>query len=460
MSVFKDFDGSFWIAGDDSVKQPGTLSVGPRKKPEVEVEGELTPSLTVTGTREREDGTKVVVSVLSENETLTGPVLIHGLDKEDTPITLLDGVTSFRAFNPLIDENPRTHRLGGNQAVIGGHLSSRDHQFSGARVQLQDLDKWGSLIANAAWGTEIALNDGGTIVFEEASSLGVCITASALKSRSLRDLDRTIVRPLMSLLNISTSYPHELLALQVQDLNSGEWWDVYTASQFPDGGNDNSDVPRWLLQPSDLKLEHIKIWLDQVDRFGPLPPVIADLVKPREISIETQVSQLTTIAEGLHRALFPGLRRMDDEKADEVLNVVLEAVRATYPAATDAVKGLLGNLTDLSYGTRLKQLANETRVAVPGVTGIHRNKWIDMVYDARIDFAHRLRSDFFEDEDINNYLTTAMSLQWLLVGLLLVNSGFSELLLAARFEGHEQYQIFLKYAQLWKPSVYGPLPGR
>jgi hypothetical protein len=460
MSVAKCFTGSFWIAGDESTKRQGTLDVGPRKSPELDVEGELTPGLTVKEIREHQDGTKAAVSELSESETLTGPLLIHGLDKENIPITLLDGVTSFRSFNPFIDAGPSKQRLRGNQAVVGGQLSSRDHQFSGIRVQLQGLDMWSPLISNPAWGSDVTLDDGGSIAFEETETSGTWFRASALPSRSLRDLDRTIVRPLMSLLNISTSYPHELLALQVQDLDSGGWWDVYAASQFADGMDDDSDIHRWLLRPGDLKLENIKLWLGQVNKFGPLPAVIADLVKPSEISLETQVSQVTTIAEGLHRALFPNIRRMDDGEADNVLNAAVEAVRAINPTATDAVRGLLGNLTDVSYGTRIKQLADETRVAVPGVTGISKSKWTEMVYGARINFAHRLRSDFYGDEDINNYLTTAMSLQWLLAGLLLLKSGFPESLLSERFNGHEQYQIFLKYAKLWKPSVYGSSPGR
>jgi len=45
------------------------------------------------------------------------------------------------------------------------------------------------------------------------------------------------------------------------------------------------------------------------------------------------------------------------------------------------------------------------------------------VYGARNDFAHRARQGWFEDSDYDKYVTVALSLQWLLRGLLLSEAG-------------------------------------
>ncbi len=86
--------------------------------------------------------------------------------------------------------------------------------------------------------------------------------------------------------------------------------------------------------------------------------------------------------------------------------------------AGEVVKGFLNYVHEVGYGKRLLDLAEMVRPFMPEVTG-RSNRWKAAVYGARNDFAHRARQGWFEDSDYDKYVTVALSLQWLLRGLLL-----------------------------------------
>jgi hypothetical protein len=63
------------------------------------------------------------------------------------------------------------------------------------------------------------------------------------------------------------------------------------------------------------------------------------------------------------------------------------------------VKGLLHFFEEPSYPKRIRRLAQETAIAVPGITGDTR-KWIEVVNACRNDFAHR-RAGFVSNADLD-----------------------------------------------------------
>lgn len=134
--------------------------------------------------------------------------------------------------------------------------------------------------------------------------------AENIGSSSLRDLDRRFKWALVSLFNLAAGIACEPLAIQVGVVESTtSWCDVYSSSLRADSGHGGRADPSWLLQPEDLVIKNIATWLDQVDVLGPLPPGVADLVHGETISVESQVLQLTSVAEGLHRVLHPRQKR-------------------------------------------------------------------------------------------------------------------------------------------------------
>ncbi len=90
---------------------------------------------------------------------------------------------------------------------------------------------------------------------------------------------------------------------------------------------------------------------------------------------------------------------------------------------------------------------------MPGVTG-KTNRWKNLVSDARNEYAHRLNTAFLEDGDFDRYLTVALSLRWLLTGVLLLQADIGEQVLNSALKSHEPYQRFLADARKWQPHVY------
>lgn len=190
-----------------------------------------------------------------------------------------------------------------------------------------------------------------------------------------------------------------------------------------------------------------------MNRLGPLPAVVADLAQANTISLDTQALLLATVAEGLHRRLYPEEVRFDEEIADRVQAAAAEAVGSIHEKAREAVHGLLSHVEEVGYAARLTRLASVAEEVAPGVTG-RTSKWKRLVFEVRNEYAHRLRASFLDDKDIDDRLTVALSLRWLLTGVLLLQANIEPLLLRNRFVDHEPFQRFLADAQVWRPDIY------
>jgi hypothetical protein len=247
----------------------------------------------------------------------------------------------------------------------------------------------------------------------------------------------------------------------VQESPEGPWWDVFSAAlqAESDSGQLLWELPNWLLQPSDVGLREVGVWLDKVDLLGPLPAVVADLAQAQPISLDTQALLLATVAEGLHRRLYPGERRFHENEdqneqiATLVRDAAAEAVDLIHVDARAAAAGLLKYVGDVGYPKRLTRLANEAKAAAPEVTG-KTTRWKNLVFKVRNEYAHRISAGFLSDEDIDERLTVTFSLRWLLTTLLLLSANVDASVLRARLGAHEPYQRFLADARVWAPGIY------
>lgn len=246
-----------------------------------------------------------------------------------------------------------------------------------------------------------------------------------------------------------------------EDSPDGPWWDVYSAAVQADDENTylQRDLPQWLLRPEDVGLHQLGTWLDKVSLLGPLPAVVADLTKAQSISLDTQALLLATTAEGLHRRLYPDdLRFHEDAElntnvAKRVQAAAAKAVDPIHADAKAAVSGLLGHAGDLGYAKRLERLAQVAEAVAPGVTGrTSRSK--SLVSEVRNEYAHRTNASFLDDKDVDDRLTVAFSLRWLLITVLLLQGGIDATVLQTRLTAHEQYQRFLADARGWCPKIY------
>ena len=458
------FEGHFWLPGREADRQAGVLRVGPGLAPTLAtIEPLLSPWREVRRTS-LPDGQTAVAQDFAE-EDLTTPVTIHGLDDRGRPMTLISA-TTVHWGRP--DAAGYTHQFRGIQAVVGGYVRDRDHPFAGFRVRLRNVEAWRLWLQQTQLTAEVSLANGGSVTIEDlpvsgqASHSALWITGQALPPVTLRGIGTSFVRPLISLFTLATDRPCSPLALQVQeDSPGGPWWDVYSAALQADEESTDLrwDLPRWLLQPADVGLHQVGTWLDKASVLGPLPAVVADQAQAHAISLDTQALLLATVAEGLHRRLYRGDRRFhEDEKLNEdtakrVQATAAEAVDLIHTGAKNAVSGLLAHVGDIGYAKRLARLASVAEAAAPGVTG-RTSRWKNLVSEIRNEYAHRISTGFLDDSDIDDRMTAAFSLRWLLTTVLLLQGGVDASVLQTRLAAHEQYQRFLADAQVWCPRIY------
>jgi hypothetical protein len=423
MTVAREFDGEFWLKDRPGNQQSGVLEVAPTVAPTVKTVGALRLPYREERRTNPPDGQTIVAFNLAEEELFT-PVTIHGIDNSGNAVTLLNSITS-NYGNP--DPSGRAHHYRGSHAIIGIHACDRDHPFTGYRIRFRNLNAWRPFLAVKGWASEITLPSGETLALQDLdipgqdAQSGLWITIQKISPSTLRELDRRFLRPLMTFFSLALDTPCMPLALQVEEESpEGPWLDVYSMALQADEDIDlRFEQPRWLLQPPDISLHHVAAWLNKVEQLGPLPAVVADMAHADSISVDTQVLLLATVAEGMHRRLYPG---------------------------------------DISYAKRLIALAEAVKEAAPGVTGKTEAQtitWKKLVYEARNEYAHRLSVGFLDEDDIDRRLTVVFSLRWLLTGLLLLQAEVAPPVIAVRLECHEQYQRFLSDATLWQPKIYG-----
>lgn len=444
----QELAGEFWLADAAGSRRRGVLRLKKESSPRLAVDGALTsmmPLVSETGSGD---------TLLRKWEPANDRSLytIHGVTDDGTPVTLLEAQNR-RYSGPLssgpLSPDEQREELQSIQAVVGAHIEGRDHQFAGARIRVQQATELLSSRNDPLWLLPTTVQSGGTFHLEESQE-ATWLVLQGIAPRTIRGLDRQYARPLCTLLSLSTGGATVgLLGLEVQQESETPWLQLYSAAHR------SSDLPvarNSLLRTGDISLRVLKTWLDKVEKLGPLPPVVTNGMQG-PIVLESRVLALTTVAEGLHRRLKPDAVRFSEKTGVAVRNAAVEAAENMQPDTGEAVKGLLNHVHEVGYGQRLVELAEMAESGAPGVTG-RTNRWKAAVYGARNEFAHRAGTGWFDDADYDRYITVALSLQWLLRSVLLLEAGVESDLLAERFRTHEEYQLFLEQARAWQPQIY------
>jgi ApeA N-terminal domain 1 len=430
----QELPGEFWIAQGAGPRRRGVLRLKKRSSPWLTVDGALTSMRLVSETGSGDTLLRAQVPV-NDRSLYT----IHGITDNGVPVTLLEA---------------QTHGYSGGffqstQAVVGAHLDGRNHRFAGARMRVQQARELLSSRNDSSWLLSTPLESGGTFHVEESQE-ATWLVLQGIPPRAIRGLDRQYVRPLCTLVSLSTGEAcASPLGLDVQQELDSSWLHVHSGAQR---SSDLAVERKSLLRTNDISPSVLRTWLDKAEKLGPLPPVITNGMQG-PIVLESRVLTLTTVAEGLHRRLRPNAVRFSEELGAVIQKAAMDAAEDVHPGAGEAVKGFLSHVHEVGYGERLVELAEIAESGAPGVTG-RTKRWKKAVYKARNEFAHRAGPGWFEDADYDRYATVALSLQWLLRAVLLLEAGFEADLLAERFRAHEEYQLFLEQAQTWQPLIY------
>jgi len=365
--------------------------------------------------------------------------------------------------------------------LLGAHVDGTKAQFTRIRVRLRHLDAWAALAGFALTPDQSTgkltltfekpdapfapLANGARVTLSQEAGWSwptvcggqlerqVSIEVLDMPPTTYRDLDRSIVKPLMNLLTLAVDAECPLVAEMVSVGPEHPWLTVHHAAQ-QNPAAEIIPLPRILLPLSETGMEGVAAWLDSIGRLGPLPSVVARVASSSDDTVEAQLLELSSVAEGLHRLLLPHRQRMTKEQASEARRKAVEAVKDLAEDVRNAVEAALHHLTDQSYPRRLLDLAEHVKHAVPGVTG-NTAEWKKRVTSARNDFAHKLEHGFLDEATAEESVAVLLSLRWLLTGLLLLQTGIDPAVLGDRLIGHESYQLFLTQAQAWLPAVYG-----
>lgn len=472
--------GQFWLQGNSEGKgTSGRLFLVAGSHPLLELDGLLTPLTRETGRRKLPDGRELVESsLISPQEWVRQALTIHGTLETGEPVTL---PSAFTAGWTDRGTGYQSHRLQSFYALVGDHVDGADALFTQVRIRIRHLDAWANMpgfthTPDLAAGKHTlafekpavppaALASGGRVAIEQVVGWeGPGVSGGRLERQvwldvldmppaTFRDIERTTVKPLMNLLALSVSAECPVVDMEVSASPGHPWLAVHNAAMKP-AAEAIIPPPRILLPLGEVGLAGVATWLDTIVRLGPLPSVVARATDTRDDPLETQLLELTTAAEGLHRLILSQSKRMTDAQADEARGKALEAIKELPDEVRDAVQAALNHITDLSYPRRLLDLAQHVGQAVPGVTGNNTAQWKKRVVSTRIGFAHALEKGFLSADNAEESVAVLRSLRWLLTGLLLLQTGIDPATLGDRFKDHDGYQLFLEQARTWLPAVY------
>lgn len=473
--------GSFWLADAPENVLRGRLVLDGEDSPSLDLDGSLTPWLQERSRSTQPDGSPLRTLVPSADGPEFESWVVHGELDTGEPVTLVDAFTVARSGSPLPFGPTSVQRLRASYVVRGGLVSGRNQAYTRLRVRLRHLDAWAQLPGFAVAAAPpngqsltyqpsalaaVSLPDGALLDLDEQIELSLDELSGGRLHRQLwlrlrelppttfRVLDRTLITPMSSLLTLAVDSDCSPVAIQVATDAAGPWLSILHHSQLVTESATRWPAHRMLAPRTVLGLEGVVGWLAQVDRLGPLPPVVADLVAGTRHTLETQLLELATVAEGLHRRLFAGERRLTEQQEIAALLAVQQTVAGLDEKSAAAVRSAVEHLAEPSYPMRLQQLAGLAEPIAPGLTGT-TNRWKRKVADTRIEFAHRISGSFLTEGSVDELLAVLLSLRWLLTVVLLQQTGVGSEILAARLRSHQAHQLFLQQAARWLPKVYG-----
>lgn len=320
--------------------------------------------------------------------------------------------------------------------VFGDHLAVEGQQSSGVRVRTTDMDEWANLAgmftSRAEDGTRslgcrlveseaVSIDNGAVLKIHQVARMTapsvkgglitreVWLEVAGMPSATWVEIDRGIVTPLVSLLTLCVG---EVVALTGIELTvDGEHW-LPLAAKFIHHREPREERLEMLAPLADVKLTGVAAWLNKVEQLGPLPPVVARFsAHQASVRVETELLEMTTVAEGLHARLYPDERRLDVATCEDVCGRVLGALDEVGDQVKDIIRGMLEHLSDPGYTSRLKGLARRIEGVAPKICG-KSNRWAEEVSKARNKYAHR-SAGFLDESDVDVLLTVMESLRWL-----------------------------------------------
>lgn len=467
--------GLFWLPETPDETVPGRLEVDDDGVTTVDFLGSITPLMKFQS-RNPENG--AVTMVRAEDPP---NFVVHGvLMSSPNAVTLIDCWTPNRTQTRTKVRSIERQVVRAGRMVRGDFITGNDAKFTGVRVRVDSIDSWASLRRVGFDETPA----GGVSVYIDPAQIEPAVTTQGAKlelhedvvSQTRGSVEGTVKRTVwvavtdldgLTFGEISSSYVTPIVAyasfclgvsvpLIGLELLYGDTWVSVTHQNMVAEPKKSVKTHEVLLPLTVTGLGILSQFLDVYAKVGPAIPITEDaLSNEHQLTLDTMVLELTTVAEGLHRDLHPDRERMSKEDADRLRGLIAEALKdEEEPRYKQIVSGTVLNfLEEPNYKSRLVDLANEVAEALPGLTG-KTKKWAERVDDARNAFAHR-KHGFIDDSKIDEMYVVSQSLKWLFWGRILLEAGVPAAVIRERMENKQELRFFLDTARQALPEVYG-----
>lgn len=472
--------GRFWIPGSEtSGKTDGFCKVD-ASGISIEVSNPLTPGC---------DMVQVTNGIeIRQSRDLNALIVYGTIPFAPKELTFFDAWTTTRhsvgvPFGDSREDHPQLHRLSASWCIAGAHVESPASTFEAFRVRFTHLELWarytgidmrihtekplgamidfrrpqditapfgefdekdatlrlstvGSLPPHTVWGGQIHTRN--------------WLTFEGLSGWTLAESFERVINPVRSLLTLLAGESCQILEVEV--LVGEQWCAVFGDPIKGQAERPAEDQGQMLLARDGLPLEAIAAWCTTCAELTPTPHVVAAAIGGAFQTVDTEALALTTTAEGMDAALYPGSRRfsVDDVNATKrALKALRKSKDSDAPSEViDALSSALGlYLYKDSYPTRMKRLATDVSAASPDCVG-DPDQWKDVMRKLRNDLAHS-NPDGDEDAEERMLATHAAgrSLRWALQIRLLQHAGVLPEVLAAALSASRRFE---RDAKFWR----------
>jgi hypothetical protein len=468
-------EGVFWLSDSPEQTIPGQLTYGPLLTPTLTLSGAITPLLRTTS--QVISDPKAEFFELEFNDDLE-VFTVHGiLDRSPRAVTLVACSTVGRSQLMGVGVDLEKQTLSALHLVRGAHTLGKEHKFTAARIRVASIDEWASL---PGFSVSVGSRERIQLTYERPelraarTECGATVRPYEVLRRSwpkstgghitrecwlmvedfgelnYADISIRYLTSITSALNLCIGVASPVTAIQLK--SEGQWCEIWHSNikEAPNGGIGYHDV---LLSLPVVGIDVIANFIDISTLTGPVAPVVADADSGlRRATLETQVLELTTVAEGLHRSLFDNEQRFTQAEADRLRQLVATALAFEPERDAQIVRGFLRHLEEPNYKTRLRGLSSMAEELLPGVTG-RTSRWVRVTDRARNSFAHRTQG-FLTETTIDEYYAVSQSLRWVLAAVFLVQCDANTEECANRIAENSRYRQYLKNMRDALPEVF------
>lgn len=368
------------------------------------------------------------------------PRTIHGALSDGTVVSIIDAQGGKTGGGFGFEVPPTYHQQFRARKVVMGELVTQEQAVHALRFQVSGPYWHGPTedVAHSSDGSTLRLyrDDDGRRWFEFINR----------KSLQLNAIEPQVLNAVTTLTSLVTDNDAADVNLHIKISPTSSWRAVHRRQEAVNQGG------RSLLDTDHLTAAKFAHWIDFRARTDGLDAAALDELDG--VAIQTQVLALAAVAEGLHRRLFDGKRRIPGLSNNKIGKMRRAARGAALPLLPDpqfsdgeraefanAVQDAFASINEQTFRSRMADLLNDARMAIPEI-GAAFADWPDAVSAARNILVHQpaLPPSVTSDQFLELLIALSYSISWVLRTNLLNEAGFDPLTLQRAYHDSSAYR--------------------